>query len=211
MDRTFALAVIATVACAGAVWPQGLNYQPPVIGSFHALSEAPDTPSCLVEPHPTLLKLNTTLFEDREIVDFEKREISFSRVDKTFEYPLWQYRYDELDSYLESMRHFVLLSAWYRNFLSLVSTPAEKKKGASNLEFALPVQYPSWAARVLGKEPALNKASGTDLKSLYDHAEEVQDALDDPTNLPKRTRYRPISRPRRTALPGASPPRAERR
>jgi hypothetical protein len=33
---------------------------------------------------------------------------------------------------------------------------------------------------------ALNKASGTDLKSLYDHAEEVQDALDDPTNIANR-------------------------
>lgn len=30
---------------------------------------------------------------------------------------------------------------------------------------------------------AINKAAGTDLKSLYDHAEEVQDALDDPTNI----------------------------
>lgn len=34
---------------------------------------------------------------------------------------------------------------------------------------------------------ALNKASGTDLKSLYDHAEEVQDALDDPTNIAQKS------------------------
>jgi hypothetical protein len=33
---------------------------------------------------------------------------------------------------------------------------------------------------------AVNKASGTDMKSLYDHAEEVQDALDDPTNIANR-------------------------
>lgn len=33
---------------------------------------------------------------------------------------------------------------------------------------------------------AVNKAAGTDLKSLYDHAEEVQDALDDPTNIANR-------------------------
>jgi len=32
----------------------------------------------------------------------------------------------------------------------------------------------------------INKASGTDLKALYDHAEEVQDALDDPTNIANR-------------------------
>lgn len=29
----------------------------------------------------------------------------------------------------------------------------------------------------------INKASGTDLKSLYDHASDVQEALDDPTNI----------------------------
>jgi hypothetical protein len=32
----------------------------------------------------------------------------------------------------------------------------------------------------------INKASGTDLKSLYDHANDVQDALDDPTNVANR-------------------------
>jgi hypothetical protein len=34
----------------------------------------------------------------------------------------------------------------------------------------------------------LNKAAGTDLKSLYDYREEVQDALDDPTNIASRTK-----------------------
>lgn len=33
----------------------------------------------------------------------------------------------------------------------------------------------------------LNKASGTDLKTLYDHASDVQEALDDPTNIANRT------------------------
>lgn len=33
---------------------------------------------------------------------------------------------------------------------------------------------------------AVNKAAGTDMKSLYDHAEGVQDALDDPTNIANR-------------------------
>lgn len=33
----------------------------------------------------------------------------------------------------------------------------------------------------------INKAAGTDLKSLYDHAEQVQDALDDPTNISNRS------------------------
>lgn len=47
-----------------------------------------------------------------------------------------------------------------------------------------PIQAVAKAER--GTYDALNKASGTDLKSLYDHAEEVQDALDDPTNLAQK-------------------------
>jgi hypothetical protein len=153
MVRTFAVAFITVIACVQAVRAEGMSYQPPVIGSFHPLSETPDTPSCLVDSAPALLKLNTALFEDREVIDFEKREISFERVDKTYGYPLWQYRYDELDSYLASRQHYIFLSAFYRNFLSLLTAPPEKKKGLTNLEWALPVQYPSWAQRILGKEP----------------------------------------------------------
>lgn len=33
----------------------------------------------------------------------------------------------------------------------------------------------------------INDASGTDLKSLYDHANDVQEALDDPTNITQRS------------------------
>jgi hypothetical protein len=33
----------------------------------------------------------------------------------------------------------------------------------------------------------INEASGTDLKSLYDHANDVQEALEDPTNIANRT------------------------
>lgn len=38
-----------------------------------------------------------------------------------------------------------------------------------------------------GMYDALNKASGTDLKTLYDHANDVQEALDDPTNIANRS------------------------
>lgn len=38
-----------------------------------------------------------------------------------------------------------------------------------------------------GLYDTLNKASGTDLKTLYDHSSDVQEALDDPTNIANRT------------------------
>lgn len=38
-----------------------------------------------------------------------------------------------------------------------------------------------------GLYDTLNKASGTDLKTLYDHESDVQEALDDPTNIANRS------------------------
>jgi hypothetical protein len=147
---------------ATTVQADGLRYDPPVIGQFHPLREEPASPSVLWKPvDGGLLTINTTLFEDREVVDFEKREIFFERVEKNFNIVVWQYRYDELDAYLESRRRFALLNAWYKNSLSLLSQPPEKKKSLlSSLQWELPVQYPSWAQRVLGKDPPRLSMSG---------------------------------------------------
>ena len=45
----------------------------------------------------------------------------------------------------------------------------------------------SLAAKERAAYDTINNASGTDLKSLYDHVEAVQDALDDPTNVSNRS------------------------
>ena len=140
---------------------EGIRKSPPVLEFFHALSEEPALPSILSEDSPSPLECKTKLFEDREVVDFEKREIYFERVDKTFGIVVWQYRYDELDAYLESRRHFVLLNAWYKSALSLLTVPAEKKKNPfTALQWELPVQYPAWAQRILGKDPPKLSISG---------------------------------------------------
>jgi hypothetical protein len=153
-------------ACIVVVWPPWIaadGVRPPqrVIGFFHALSEEPASPSPLSVENPSMLETKTTLFEDREVVDFEKREISFERTDKIYNVVVWQYRYDELDAYLESRRHFVLLNAWYKSALTLLSAPSEKKKNPfSALQWELPVQYPAWAQRILGKDPPKLTISG---------------------------------------------------
>jgi hypothetical protein len=153
----FCIALFAT----GVAHAQGVSHPPPVIERFHALSEEPVPSSVLLQEHPALLECKTTLFEDREVVDFEKREVSFERAEKNLNIVVWQYRYDELDSYLESRRHFILFSLWYKNSLSLLSTPAEKKKNLlAALQWELPVQYPSWAQRILGKDPPRLSISG---------------------------------------------------
>jgi hypothetical protein len=43
------------------------------------------------------------------------------------------------------------------------------------------------ATKERGLYDAVNKAAGTDMKSLYDRAEELKDALDDPTNIANRS------------------------
>ena len=140
---------------------EGIRKAPPVLEFFHALSEEPALPSILSEDSPAPLECKTKLFDDREVVDFEKREIYFERVDKTYGIVVWQYRYDELDSYLESRRHFVLLNAWYKSALSLLTAPSEKKKNPfTALQWELPVQYPAWAQRILGKDPPKLSISG---------------------------------------------------
>ena len=130
-----------------------------VIGFFHALSEEPASPSPLSVENPSMLETKTTLFEDKEVVDFEKREISFERTDKIYNVVVWQYVAS--CTYLESRRHFVLLNAWYKSALTLLSAPSDKKKNAfSALQWELPVQYPAWAQRILGKDPPKLTISG---------------------------------------------------
>jgi hypothetical protein len=161
MVRPLALCSIVSFACFHVAFGQdGLHYETPVIGSFHSQYADPASPSILFVEHPTFLTCKTTLFEDRQVIDFEKREISFERVDKTFNIAVWQYRYDELDSYLESIRRFALLNAWYNSQMSLLSATQEKKKAFNILQWELPVQYPSWAQRILGKEPPKLSISG---------------------------------------------------
>lgn len=155
MIRLFALCLFVASACIfdDAAAQDGLHYEQPSISSFHALTEDPTPPSILHTEHPMYLTCKTTLFEDRQVIDFEKREISFERADKTFNVIVWQYRYDELDSYLESRRRFALLNGWYNSQVGSSNAAQEKKKGLSALQWELPVQYPSWAQRILGKEP----------------------------------------------------------
>ena len=149
--------LVSSIAVSGffcaAFAQDGLHFEEPSVASFHALSEDPTPPSILGAQHPMYLTCKTQLFEDRQVIDFEKREVSFERADKALNVIIWQYRYDELDSYLESRRRFALLNGWYNSQLTSYSDSQQKKKGLSLTQWELPVQYPSWAQRILGKEP----------------------------------------------------------
>ncbi len=154
--RGFAMALLtAMLAVAAApviVHALGLNYEPPAIHGFEPLDDGGEEQNPLTAEDPRLLDLNTGLFRDTAIIDFEKRQITFMRIDKRFGVPVWRYHYDELDQYLASRQQFAFRSGWSESE-RLADSEDDFRKGISQLDFQLPVHYPAWARRVLGKEP----------------------------------------------------------
>ncbi|HEX7511177.1 MAG TPA: hypothetical protein VF335_07755, partial [Chitinivibrionales bacterium] len=131
----------------------GLNYPRPSIAQYHPLSAGEMQPSLLGEKHPSCLTVKTTLIEEHQIVDFEQRAIGFERVDKAFGVTIWQYRYNELDDYINDRSKFAFADLWLTSTLDRLKTAAEKKKNFNPLQMELNVQYPTWAQRILGKDP----------------------------------------------------------
>jgi hypothetical protein len=131
----------------------GLTYQPPLIGQFHPLEPGGAQPSILTERHPRYLSVKTSLIEERQVVDFEQRAVAFERVDKAFGVIIWQYRYNEMDDYIADREKFAFAGLWLGGNLDRFKAAAEKKKNFNPLQMELNIQYPSWAQRILGKDP----------------------------------------------------------
>lgn len=149
---------IFTAACLllpllmNVVSAQGLKLRDPYIEGFHPLDEEPYNPSPLNAQEPVLLKLNTKMFKDTSRIDFEKRQITFSRVDP-LGYTMWEFHYDELSDYLASRNRFSLYKSWKAELGTMKAVQDAGRRKGMKLEWELPVQYPTWAQRVLGKEP----------------------------------------------------------
>jgi hypothetical protein len=138
----------------------GLRVEKPYIAGFHPLDEEVYAPSPLTAPDPVLLNLNTKLLTDTTQIDFEKRQISFLRTDE-LGFTIWQYHYGELSDYLLARRNYALNKNW-RDGKSVGQADASKAGSQGlKLEWELPVQYPSWAQRVLGNEPPRLKVDGS--------------------------------------------------
>jgi cell surface protein SprA len=166
---TFLVAcLIAGVEASGEA---GLLTKAPVVGSFHPLDEGAVEPSILRLPHPAFMSLKTSLIEERQVIDFEQRAVSFERTDKAFGIAIWQYRYGELDAYIENRKKFAFAGLWSTSSLSLLKSSVEKKKDFNILQMELPVQYPTWARRILGKEPPKLSITGfEEIIVSYEHS-----------------------------------------
>lgn len=130
---------------------QGLKLESPRIEGFHPLDQKVAGTNPLQADHPTILELNTDLFHTEQDIDFAKRQVTFSKVD-SLGFTVWQYHYPELSDYLRTRQRYSFFKGWHEDVATAHEGGPEERSLAS-LEFALPVQYPSWAQRVLGKEP----------------------------------------------------------
>jgi len=147
------MVLIATLAALG------LQVEPPYREGFHPLDVEPQTASPLNFSKPAILKLTTSMFSDTAQIDFEKRQVTFRRVDP-LGYTMWEFHYGELSDYLASRRNFSVDNAWKKRLSTLNASDEMSKQKSMKLEWELPVQYPSWAQRVLGKEPPKLKIDG---------------------------------------------------
>ncbi len=141
-----------TAAGICSVYGEGILFYPPSIHGFHPLYEETRITSPLLEEHPDVFEVTSSLFKDTTIIDFEKRQITFVQYDTFSGYPIWQFHYPELDEYFKSMRRFSISALWLDSHRK-AREEKDKKKGVPKLEFAMPVHYPAWARRVLGKDP----------------------------------------------------------
>jgi hypothetical protein len=146
-------AMMILVAVIAVVSGQGLQVKKPYIQGFHPLDEEAEEYSMLKSPHPVLMNLTSRIFIDTSRIDFEKRQITFKRTDP-LGYTLWEYHYPELSDFLSERRNYSFGRAWKKSSISnLTSENQKSKQNVAKLQWELPVQYPSWAQRVLGNEP----------------------------------------------------------
>jgi hypothetical protein len=161
MRPVFSFLILIIILSNNLIFASNIKCQLPRSEKFYPLAEEPEATSILLSEHPALLEVKTNLFEEKETIDFEKREVYFERLEKAFQIPVWQYHYTELNEYLQSRMAFSLFSQWYQSKLANLSAALEKKKfDIMALQWEMPVTYPSWAQRILGKDPPRLSISG---------------------------------------------------
>ncbi len=130
---------------------QGLRLESPYLERYHSPLRPKPYRNPLRSDSAAVLETNTSLFTSKEDIDFEKRQITFAKVDD-LGFRFWVYHYGELSDYLFGATRYSLYEGWYRD-IATAKRGKEKRRTPSSLDFALPIQYPKWAQRILGKEP----------------------------------------------------------
>jgi hypothetical protein len=170
--------MIAAVAFATqGAWGFGIRAERPRSGPFHPLDDQPVVSSPLTAAHPFLLTPSTTMFRDTTFIDYEKRQLTFSRCD-SLGVAVWTHHYGELSDYLIARREVTVERTWYQNSLLTQARNAQETPKEFKLAWELPVQYPGWAQRVLGNEPPRLSINGNlKIKMSYEDIQHQTTAL----------------------------------
>jgi hypothetical protein len=139
---------------------QGVDLVRPYSGDFRALDDEAAPYSSLFKGHYGFLTLSTRLLHDTTIVDFEKRQVTIVRCD-SLGFIVWTHHYAELSEYLAERERAALANAWFTGARLLKSQAGQEKQQNLTLAWELPVQYPSWAQRILGKDPPRLSINGS--------------------------------------------------
>ena len=142
-----------TLLLSTGVRAEGVHIPLPKFTLFYEPGDTSGSRGIVKGSHPAMLETHTTLVEEKQVVDFESRGITFMRTDKNFGFTIWQYQYDEMADYLQNREDAAFEDLWSVSSAALAQKSTSKKKSFNFLQMELPVQYPSWAARILGKDP----------------------------------------------------------
>ncbi len=168
-----------TFLCTSALFAQGIQYEEPRIEGFHPLDNDVRVTNPFATDDPSILELKTHLFSDSAIIDFENRQITFMRVDKQYQLPVWSYHYGELDQYLLNRRQYAFASLWFSMGKKKYEEKEKKGRGIPKLDFQLPVHYPAWARRVLGDDPPTLSIKGfQEIGFAYDKRSSTADIVE---------------------------------
>ena len=153
ISAAFRILLPAVLLAVLPVVAQGLQVEQPYLEGFHPLDEEPSsTLSPLNARNPVLLKIESKMFHDTAQIDFEKRQVTFRRTDP-LGYTMWEYHYAELSDYLSSCKRYSIARSWRKNMAMFQPSGIGADKKNLKFEWEWSVQYPTWAQRVLGKEP----------------------------------------------------------
>jgi len=139
------------------LFAQGLRYEHPVIPGYQSPFESPYS-SPFSESSPGILKVESKLFADTTVIDFEKRQLTFMRMDSLGN-SIWIYHYGELNDFIADGRNYSFYNSWY-NKLTDESRRDLGVRRNPRLQWELAVHYPPWAQRLLGNEPPRLKIEG---------------------------------------------------
>jgi len=133
-------------------------------GSFRNPFDDLYSGSPLLEFHADILDNNRPrMMRDTLIIDFESRQVTFTRIDELTGMSIWSFHYAEMEDFFRDIENHARQSLW-NEIVRERGRAARATRGTtdgSGLAFAVPANLPRWATRIMGQEPPKLAITGT--------------------------------------------------